>query len=370
MAKHGLIAPGAARSLSGFTWIVFALIWSAGPYVLVSRSARAQSHNAPNVSAPGVPVSVEVVVQDRDGSPVRGLGRDSFSLFEDGAGRQITTCEEVRDDPSETVPGARRGKTVLILFDGRNISPGRFAPARESAEKFVQAHMRPQDLFAAAYYNNSLEMVQEFTGEPGKILHAIRQLGGSSGNPGAWSQTANQRYASGAENLRFSESLVALNSELALMRGRKAIIFYSQGSPSNRIDSSQAVRDSALRAKVAYYTIDSRALDTAGRAGRAEVQSTPNAERQIAGLNGRVSVNYPPMLDYSMRDLGGKTGGAALFNSGDFTGWLDTVDHELSNYYVLGFQSSKQPETRPRRIEVKTERAGVTIKVREVESGR
>ncbi len=70
-------------------------------------------------------------------------------------------------------------------------------------------------------------------------------------------------------------------------------------------------------------------------------------------------------MENILRSLANETGGSAIFNTNNFNERLDKVDQELSNYYVLGFQSSNpKRDGKFRKLEVKSEMKGLTIKHR------
>lgn len=78
-------------------------------------------------------VEVEVVVTDRKGNPVLGLGRDDFQIFEDGepvevtnfyaveAGRRLPD-PELADDPEAVIPPAAKSNLVVVV-DSANLVP-------------------------------------------------------------------------------------------------------------------------------------------------------------------------------------------------------------------------------------------------------
>lgn len=70
-------------------------------------------------------------------------------------------------------------------------------------------------------------------------------------------------------------------------------------------------------------------------------------------------------MDNMLRSLAAETGGLAIFNTSEFTARLNDVDQELSNYYILGFQSNNpKRDGKFRKIEVKTASKGVEIRHR------
>ena len=242
-------------------------------------------------------VTVEVMVLDKKGHPVRNLTRENFQLLEDGKKQEIVTFAEISDDPGQNVPtsladvdesGLMRGKVVLILFDDSHITPGQLHLARESAEKYVKEQMRPVDIFAVATYGMSLKVLQNFTHDAAKVLEAIRQPAMSFANPARDIRGATQPGVQGARagatrgepmqpgdgmeaSYRVSalfRALNALNSSVAPVRGKKVVLLYSEDFAAGadaQTDYTTTV-NSAKRSNVVFYTIDVRGLSP-GRIG-------------------------------------------------------------------------------------------------------
>src|SRR5215831_17079715 len=128
-------------------------------------------------------ITVEVIALDKKGKPIQTLKKEDFRLMEDGKQQQIITFDAVNDSGAQPVPTSladvdeqnRRGKVVLILFDDSTITSSQIKLTRDSAEKYVQQHMRPQDLFGVASYGLSMKIIQNFTHDAGKVVEAIRQ---------------------------------------------------------------------------------------------------------------------------------------------------------------------------------------------------
>lgn len=71
------------------------------------------------------------------------------------------------------------------------------------------------------------------------------------------------------------------------------------------------------------------------------------------------------MMENILRSLAAETGGLAIFNTNNLNQGLDKVDLELSNYYVLGYNSSNpKRDGKYRKLEVKTDAKGVRLKHR------
>ena len=256
-----------------------------------SRPAAAQTGGV-NLRVDVELVTVEVMVLDKKGHPVRNLTRENFQLLEDGKRQEIVTFAEISDDPGSNVPtsladvdesGLMRGKMVLILFDDSHIAGSRLQLARESAEKYVNEQMRPVDFFAVATYGMSLKVLQNFTHDAAKVAEAIRQPAmsfvnpvqempgqASTGTPGARGGT--QRVGSmqpgggmeaGYRVTALFQALKSLNTSIAPVRGKKVVLFYSEDFAAD-FDAQTvytAAVDSAKRSNVVFYTIDVRGLN-------------------------------------------------------------------------------------------------------------
>jgi VWFA-related protein len=237
-------------------------------------------------------VTVEVMVLDKKGHPVRNLTRENFQLFEDGKQQDIVTFTEVTEDPKQMVPtsladaedsGLMRGKVVLILFDDSHITPSQLAISRQSAERYVKEQMRPMDLFAVASYGMSLKLLQNYTHDAAKVIEAIRQPAVSFASPTRAQEPTSvpgmqepsgipsrggSRIPMESQQTRLRvvslfRALNTLSSSVAPVRGKKVILVYSEDFPASQdvqSDYEYAV-NSAKRANVAFYTIDLKGLN-------------------------------------------------------------------------------------------------------------
>jgi VWFA-related protein len=433
-------------------------------------------------------ITVEVSVLDKKGIPVRGLKQDDFQLLEDGKPQDIVTFAEIKDDSGQELPtsladiderGPNRGKVVLIFFDDSHLTPGQLPIAREAAEKYVKAHMRPFDLFAVASYGMSLKILQNYTHDAAKVVEAIRQPAvsfaqanrpSSASIPAGLDNTteipARGKLATPQESpeirLRTSalfRALASLSSTVAQVKGRKIVLLFSEdfsAGMDNQSDFSNTV-NSAKRSNVAFYTIDARGMISsqiisqlpdspadqrrgssvrgsgsriasffAGLPAMTLVRSTPASGSLATGMfqqsgssqgggqnpptqppttpppskgnpgnptpptnpspnpnnannanvptsNDNNNVNQPDFSKFAsqrmenmLRGLAGETGGVAIFNTSDLVARLNDVDRELSNYYILGFQSNNpKRDGKFRKIEVKVAVKGVEIRHRE-----
>jgi VWFA-related protein len=313
-------------------------------------------------------VTAEVVVLDKKGKPVHDLKKDSFRLYEDGKQQEIVSFDEVNGESGEEagtgLPDAngniRRGKTVMLLFDDRTIPYSHIQETRDAAERFVLEHMRSQDLFAVVTNGLSLEILQNFTNDPEKILAAVRRKAVPSSIPSSDKSRLEQ------SGIGFIRSLDSLSQSVERIRGRKAILLFSQNialspGPENQKTYLKMI-NSARKANAIFFTVEPKGLEFSS-----------SVDAPIAGQmdsNKRTEVFAPPesastdQQDY-LRPLAANTGGFSIFNTSDFDKALDELDQQLNSYYILGFQSGNPKRDGSfRELEVKTDLKNVALKFR------
>ena len=203
----------------------------------------AQSGDSFKIRADVDLVTVEVTVLDKKGNPVRNLKKEDFQLYEDGKKQEILSIDEVNAaaeaSPSGVNPisGAtsHRGKTVLIIFADNLIKSDDIKTSRDSAERFVREHMRPQDLFAVAKFDVSMKILQNFTGDRKEVLEAIRHAAGVSVN------------STRGLSLELSRALDRINYSIAQIKGQKSILIYadplSWSNPLTPTDTTSLIPD-------------------------------------------------------------------------------------------------------------------------------
>ena len=245
-------------------------------------------------------VTVEVIAQDKKGNPILGLRREDFKLYDDGKLQQIVTFDAVADSGDKTVPTslndideAKRGKVVLILFDDSNIMPQQIKVSRDAAATYVKQHMRPWDLFAVADYGMSLRISQTFTHDITKVIEAIHlpamshalqgrtqlqdhdnqnlsavtdpdQRGGRPGSQNIPGQSSMVNPENKYRAMVYLKTLNSLSTSIARIKGRKIVLMFSEDfKMSNELQNElQTLIAASQRSNVAYYTVDSKGLNT------------------------------------------------------------------------------------------------------------
>jgi VWFA-related protein len=405
------------KSAGKFLFVLFLFALFLGPGFYSSSSATAQSDGSFNIRADVELVAVEVIALDKQGKPLSNLKKEDFRLLEDGKKQEILSFDEVSGKSGISAIGRSplnegglpRGKTVLIIFDDGSIPAEYTKTARESADSFVKKHMQSQDLFAVASYSTSMRILQNLTNDQDKVLKAIAQP--ISALRSSWNF---------GDLLR---SLEQINYSTANLKGRKSVLIYaalSAYSPTGSFSSGSLdatyrnALASAGKSNTVIYTIDpggtyrQAIMDPAGgdrsKVGGANVDRTSgmmgqaSPDNQIyrstatgaassspsiatsglpstpsgAGIDSSsapaassgLSSTSPSTLNLFSFTAG--SGGYSVFDTDNLDFELDRLDQQISNYYILGFQSGNPKHDGSfRKLQIKTELKGVTLKYRD-----
>ncbi len=356
-----------ARKTNRFSFVFFVCLISlaAGISNMKPHSAAA----AQNYSAAAQPqvdeslVTIQASALDKKANPVRNLKKEDFELYENGKKQEILDVDEIL--PEIGLPSGRsvtpQGKTVLILFDDRAITPQYSKISRDTAERFVSRNMRPQDIFGVAAYSLAMKIMQDFTSDRNAVLAAIRRP------PDAAS--------GGGSTQELLLSLNKINKAIAAVSGQKSILIYTQsgftvpGDPDDNFHHGNLVGDiyrsvlkSATEANVIFHAVCPEALvsNAGANLGRSRYESVDPANVFTTPQRAEIQI----MGSYvSVRALATESGGLAVYNTNNLISELDKLDQQLSNYYILTFKSTnKKREEGYRKLRIKTKAKGVTLK--------
>ncbi len=333
-------------------WIAFN---STMPSLSGATAAAAQSDSTYRLRVDVELATIEVAVLDKKGNPVSNLKKEDFQLHEDGKKQEILSIDEVNSKDSSLGAGPidenalRRGKIVLIIFDDTTIPQLYFQKSRDSAAAFVKEHMRPQDLFAVACRGATMKIFQNLTDDRRDVLAAIAQTATftSTGTFEIW------------------PSLEGINRSMVSLKGQKSVLIFGRpynysGSTPYETDTYRRAVDSAKSANVTYYTIEPGSVVGGSFGPEGGGIITRNSMGRVTPFPQLQA--YTPGAPWS---LAADTGGFSIRNTNDIDVELDKLDQQLSNYYILGFQSNNPNHDGAfRNVKVKTELKGVTLKYR------
>ena len=328
-------------------------------------------------------VHLDVSVLDQARRPVRGLAPADFTVLEDGRPQNVAvfSAVDIPDVEAPKVPwlrdiapdvktnqDLRERRLFLILMDDAAIQNDPYALNNvKSIARGVIDRLHPSDLAAVVFMRDNKHS-QDFTSDRARLLAAVDTF------------SVGFRDMGGSNTLFFRMSVDVVRRAVEVMKSlpdrRKAMVYIGQGVPVDLATAaapvlvqgltdgkpsnisvrgemanlaylmSLAFRDAA-RANVNVYTFDACGL-------RVEKMPTVIEPTCVPSLE----------VDY-VENIAAATGGRAVVNTGDFEPGLTQLFIENSSYYLLGYQSSNPThDGKTRRIDVRVNRPGVTVRTR------
>jgi VWFA-related protein len=369
-------------------------------------------------------ITVDAIVRDKSGAVVRGLTAADFEIREDGQPQQILnfSFEEIREKApnrietaellagvdeklqeqvrptasaqpaaaapaaapinSETMAGRR---LITLLFDTSSMQPDDVQRAVDSAQKYVSEKMSPADLVAVVTINSSLNVLTDFTAARARVASALARLGYTEGTatppPDASTAASDEAAAASTDDTTTTDTsdmdmfnndirlraLKTIADTLAPIEQKKSIIYFSAGMQRSGQDNQVELRsaiNSAVRANVSFYPIDTRGLQAVVPGGDAR-QASGRGNAMFSGRG--VAQQYDTLAGSqdTLTTLAANTGGRAFTDTNDFGEAFARVQNDMSAYYLLAYSSSNTVhDGRYRRIEVRVKRSGLKVESR------
>jgi VWFA-related protein len=337
-------------------------------------------------------VQVEVVVRDKNGRPVPGLGQGAFEVLEDGRPQEIRFFTNYRRSASRVkdlspgmssnrldITGPRRGVTV-ILIDSLNTAWEHRARALDNLRKFID-RANPDDRVAVYTLAGQLRIFQDFTGDVRSLKKKMDQFGGLPDERGwetlanallppeaaallKWAQKTEDDAATVARAAATLDTLEKVANHLGSTPGWKSLVWISSGvpllvgmentalAPSTKTASNKgefrifdkefqkAVR-ALTNSNIAVYPIDPRGL-----------QELP------ASAGGGRALETKSML----AQLADRTGGRAYTDQNDILGALeDVTDAAQASYSVAYYPANSSFDGKYRKIEVRVKKPDLSV---------
>ena len=266
-------------------------------------------------------VSIPVSVTDRDGRFVPGLKKEDFRIFENSIEQDLLFFAE-SEEPF----------TVLVLLDRSGSMSYRMEDLAGAANAFM-GQLRPRDTVFAASFADSVTEILAKT-RVSEIRNGIR---------------IHQRRDE--SNTFIFDAVDNALGKLAKVRGRKALIIFSDGAGNGLSASAKSNIRDAEEGEALIYTIR---FDTFS-------SGPPKGGNKKAWFDAeRVATNY-------MTDLAAKTGGRSfrVETIANLAETFRTVAEELGRVYTVGYSAEDQGRNNERRkIAVKVNILNVAVRSR------
>lgn len=282
---------------------------------------------------PAGQLHISAVAFDRSNRPVADLRASDLEAWIGGYRVPIRTLTLVT---SSDAPAAR---SIVLLLEDRTLAPDLIPRAREIARQFVN-QMAPGDQIAIVPLHGERT---EFSGERARLLRSI--------------DDANLLQPAGVERLEdvgahVFEMIAALSRQIVERQGGRKMIV---GIGAARLFDTPIPPPTVARSLRREWTEAMRATASAG----AHVYVI-----DPAGLGAA------PLLN-GATGFARETGGHAFVSTNDFSGAVDRIMSEASNYYVITVDDPPVRRTADlRELDVRVLREGVTVRARRAIPGR
>jgi len=336
-------------------------------------------------------VLLPVTVRDKHGALVTNLGKDDFTLTEDGRPQAIRSIARETDLPFQ----------LGLLVDTSRSLTGAMEEERKAADKFVDqmlpdskpgntasgsatpgagAAARPDEAFLI-HFDREVELLQDFTATRDKLHHEIEDMGPtsrSSDDSQGPEVTGDdrERNRGGRGGTTLYDAIFLASDELMKPKdGRKALVLFSDGVDRGSKESMSEALDAAEHANVSIYTIyfkGEQERDSSGFPG--------GGRRGGIGFPGGGGGGYPgggggrreekPQVDGKkiMDKIASQTGGRFFDTKKkqDLEEIYGIIADELHGQYLLSYAPDKvDNDGGYHKIELKARNADLTVQTRE-----
>ncbi len=294
-------------------------------------------------------VAVYATVTSAEGRLVPDLGRDLFSVFDNGKRQELTLFA------NDVQP-----ITVVLLLDRSGSMRRNFGLVQKAAEEFVNA-MLPADKARIGSFSNRIQVdPRDFTSNHEELLAILRTELQEAGPTPLWN----------AVNVGITA--------LLHQQGRRVILVFTDGmdSPMNFSGANNSLKDVMKRAEeedVMVYAIGlAGSVPSGGRfGGRGPGGYGGRGGGRRGGYGGggygggygrRTPVDKP---DEGLPKIAAVTGGGyfELTSTSDLASTFQRVADELHHQYALGFTPAAL-DGKMHKLEVRVASGGATVRAR------
>jgi Ca-activated chloride channel homolog len=247
-------------------------------------------------------VSVTVVVYDKAGKFVKGLGPKDVEVLEDKQPQEVSYFREAAGAGAERIP-----LSVALVLDCSGSMRHNMRFLQEAAIAFVNK-LEDMDSALVVSFNESIKGSAEFTGDTGRL----------------------EQFIDGLEPWGGTSLYDAIHYGLGRVKdqpGRKAVIVFSDGADTTSSMKEQEVIDYAKSVEATIYSVG------------------------IRGESGLVARSPRGFL----RKVAQETGGQYYFPDkvGEMIKIFQAISDELHNHYLLAYTPQRPPDGTWREIEVR-----------------
>jgi len=386
---------------------------------LTLTASQAQEPKTPAFPAQAEAITVDAVVLDKDGHPIRGLTKGDFVVLEDGKAQEIVGFEardlaQARPEtPATAAAGlphaeaeetATPGRTLAFIVDDLGLDV-RSKAAIDAIRQWITEKADPRDELTLVTTSGDVDWTGQLGTGRGEVLRKLALIrfrrpplsfftvrSGDQGIPppqtgvpvpdaplvpssgvsvltdykaymiashraSGPTQTAQEVYEWWRGRARAMVVAIRTFSQAhASQRGRKPIFIFSQGFIRDQdLEYADKSIDASQRANTALYFVDTRGLVAGGM----------NAKGGGTNMFGDDPDEVATHIDLAGAEyMAAETGGAAVRDTNDLLSGLSRAVDESSAYYLLGYQPAKTPDGKWHKLEVRVDVKGATLRAR------
>ncbi|HEY8461481.1 MAG TPA: VWA domain-containing protein [Blastocatellia bacterium] len=172
--------------------LAFALVLPSYQPVIGQAHALQQRQDEPKIRIGTAEVTLDIVVRDKKGRPVKDLAASEFEIYEDGVKQRIESFRLALREPgakavvdrgndapaAATTPAAAGGLAanpgiIALVFD--RLSPDARSMARRAANAYAEEGLMANDFTGVFVIDMSLLTYQDYTDDPQLVKRAIEQ---------------------------------------------------------------------------------------------------------------------------------------------------------------------------------------------------
>jgi VWFA-related protein len=207
-----------------------------------------QAADTPTMQVNVKVVTLPVTVRDKHGKMITSLGKDDFTLTEDGRPQTIKYFSLDTKLPL----------TLGLLVDTSRSMNSVLDQERSASEKVLDQMLTdPQDRAFLIHFDKQVELLQDLTSSKDKLRAALKELETpelerSDSDDG--SDSGSSRHHGGGTQL-YDAVYLASNELMKKLQGRKALIILSDGVDRGSKESLSEAVEAAERAETVVYAI-------------------------------------------------------------------------------------------------------------------
>lgn len=260
-------------------------------------------------------VLLPVSVRDDTGSPVGGLDKDKFVVFDNGVRQQIMSFNRSR------VPA-----NIVLLLDASSSVFSQMRFIRDAAKLFIQGLVK-EDKVCVVQFSDRVELLQDWT--PAVDLQRLEK-------------SLDWRYHPGQRTTFYDGLYLAAQEQLSKVEGRRIVILLTDGLDTAELqkatfaDALNAVR----RADASVYVVSLTAYIRAQLEGK--VGKTKKS-KMFSGYDPREVAYYLGLIETSekmLEKLAVQTGGRIFLPIKDeeLSPAYKAIAEELRTQYIITYQ--------------------------------